>query len=97
MAYCSQLYVAAGAEDYWDNGSTRQADANQSPYGYGYRNNDEKYSWQVTNTLNYAFDLDDHAHDFNILLGQETWYTESMNLIMSTVNLQMVILGLNDA
>lgn len=67
-------------EDYWDNGSTRQADANQSPYGYGYRNNDEKYSWQVTNTLNYAFDLDDHAHDFNILLGQETWYTESMNL-----------------
>ena len=29
-------------EDYWDNGSTRQADANQSPYGYGYRNNDEK-------------------------------------------------------
>lgn len=67
-------------EDYWDNGSTRQADANQSPYGYGYRNNDEKYSWQVTNTLNYAFDLDDHAHDFNILLGQEIWYTESMNL-----------------
>ena len=67
-------------EDYWDNGSTRQADANQSPYGYGYRNNDEKYSWQVTNTLNYAFDLDDHAHDFNVLLGQETWYTESMNL-----------------
>ena len=40
----------------------------------------KKYSWQVTNTLNYAFDLDDHAHDFNILLGQETWYTESMNL-----------------
>lgn len=67
-------------EDYWDNGSTRQADANQSPYGYGYRNNDEKFSWQVTNTLNYAFDLDDHAHSFNVLLGQETWYTESMNL-----------------
>lgn len=67
-------------EDYWDNGSTRQADANQSPYGYGYRNNDEKYSWQVTNTLNYGFSLDDRAHDFNVLLGQETWYTESMNL-----------------
>ena len=30
-----------------DDSSTRQADANQSPYGYGYRNNGEKFSWQL--------------------------------------------------
>lgn len=67
-------------EDYWDDGSTRQADANQSPYGYGYRNNGEKFSWQVTNTLNYSFNLDDNKHNFSVLLGQETYYQEKMNL-----------------
>lgn len=66
-------------QDYWDNGSTKTASSNQSPYGYGYRNNSEKFSWQITNTLNYAFDVNDNHH-FNILLGQETWYEQSMRL-----------------
>lgn len=64
--------------DYWDDGSTKQAIANKSPYGYGSRDNSEKYSWQITNTLNYGFNLKE-AHRFNILLGQETYYMESMN------------------
>lgn len=64
--------------DYWDDGSTKQAIANKSPYGYGSRDNSEKYSWQITNTLNYGFNLKE-SHRFNVLLGQETYYTESMN------------------
>lgn len=66
-------------DDYWDDGTTKQANANKSPHGYGKRNNSEKFSWQVTNTLNYAFKLKD-IHSFNVLLGQETYYEESMKL-----------------
>lgn len=66
--------------DYWDDGSTKTASStNQSPYGYGYRNNSEAYQWQITNTLNYSFDLN-QDHHFTVLLGQETTYNESMNL-----------------
>ena len=65
--------------DYWDDGSTKQASANQSPNGYGYRNNSEKYSWQVTNTLNYSFNVKD-VHNFNLLLGQETYYSGDLKL-----------------
>jgi TonB-linked SusC/RagA family outer membrane protein len=65
--------------DYWDNGSTKTASTYQSPYGYGKRNNSEKFSWQITNTLNYNFKLAE-KNNFNVLLGQETWYTESMAL-----------------
>ncbi|MFV0536670.1 MAG: SusC/RagA family TonB-linked outer membrane protein [Dysgonomonas sp.] len=64
--------------DYWDDGSTKQAIANKSPYGYGSRDNSEKYSWQITNTLNYGFNLKE-SHRFNVLVGQETYYMESMN------------------
>lgn len=64
--------------DYWDDGSTKQAKSNDSPYGYGYRNNSEKYSWQVTNTLNYAFSLAD-IHRFTVLVGQETYYRGPRN------------------
>ena len=83
-------------EDYWDDGSTRQADANQSPYGYGYRNNDEKFSWQVTNTLNYSFNLDDNKHNFSVLLGQETYYQEKMNLDNEYRKFPSGNFGLND-
>ncbi len=81
--------------DYWDDGSTKQAKANNSPYGYGYRNNGEKYSWQVTNTLNYAFNLTE-AHKFNVLLGQETWYTENMDLKNEYREFSDGNFGLND-
>ncbi|MCM1163146.1 MAG: TonB-dependent receptor [Muribaculaceae bacterium] len=66
-------------QDYWDNGTTKQAAANKSPYGYGYRNNAENSNWQITNTLNYHFDIN-KVHDFNVLLGQETSYWNSMYL-----------------
>lgn len=82
-------------DDYWDDGTTKQASANKSPYGYGKRNNDEKYSWQVTNTLNYAFKLKE-KHSFNVLLGQETFYAESMNLDNEYRQFSDGNFGLND-
>lgn len=82
-------------QDYWDDGSTKTAQTNQSPNGYGYRNNSEKFSWQVTNTLNYAFDIK-KEHNFNVLLGQETWYTESMNMKNEYHSFSNGNFGLND-
>lgn len=82
-------------DDYWDDGTTKQASANKSPYGYGKRNNDEKYSWQVTNTLNYAFKVKE-KHSFNVLLGQETFYAESMNLDNEYRQFSDGNFGLND-
>lgn len=82
-------------KDYWDNGNTKTASSNQSPYGYGYRNNSEKFSWQITNTLNYAFKVKE-AHRFNVLLGQETWYQESMNLDNEYRKFSDGNFGLND-
>lgn len=66
-------------QDYWDDGSTKQASANQSPYGYGYRNNDEKFSWQITNTLNYKFSIE-KLHRLSLLIGQETYFAQSLSL-----------------
>ena len=82
-------------QDYWDDGSSKQASTNQSPYGYGYRNNSEKFSWQITNTLNYAFNIKD-AHRFNVLLGQETYYAEDMNMNNEYRNFTDGNFGLND-
>ncbi len=82
-------------EDYWDDGSTKQAIANNSPYGYGSRNNDESFSWQITNTLNYAFKLAE-KHRFNVLLGQETSYSEAMNLDNEYRSFSDGNFGLND-
>ena len=82
-------------EDYWDDGNTKTASSNQSPYGYGKRNNDEAYQWQITNTLNYAFDLKEDHH-FNVLLGQETAYWESMNLDNEYRKFSDGNFGLND-
>lgn len=81
--------------DYWDDGSTKQASANKSPYGYGYRNNSEKFSWQITNTLNYAFKLND-SHRFHALLGQETRYDENMKLNNEYRSFSDGNFGLND-
>lgn len=81
--------------DFWDDGSTKQARANKSEYGYGYRNNREKYSWQITNTLNYMFNLND-SHRFNVLLGQETYYEEDMKLDNEYRSFSDGNFGLND-
>ncbi|MEG1839436.1 MAG: SusC/RagA family protein, partial [Bacteroidaceae bacterium] len=62
--------------DSWDDGRTKAAQVNGGPYGS--RNNSEKYSWQITNTLSWGHDY--KGHQVNALLGQETIYKESMKL-----------------
>lgn len=81
--------------DMWDDGSTKTAKSNNSPYGYGSRDNSEKFSYQWTNTLNYTFDVKDDHH-FNVLLGQETWYQESMKLENEYREFTNGNFGLND-
>lgn len=83
-------------DDMWDNGTTRQASANKSPYGYGHRKNSEKFSWQITNTLNYNLSLDDNTHNFGFLLGQETYYTENMKADNEYRSFTAGNFGLND-
>lgn len=66
--------------DYWDNGTTRAAqsyktDTQGDVHPYGSRNNSEKYSYQITNTLNWNQTLD--RHNFSALLGQETIFNHS--------------------
>ena len=56
-------------KDYWDNGNTKTAASNKSPYGYGSRDNFEDSNWQITNTLNYSFDLN-KKHNFTVLVGR---------------------------
>ncbi|MDE5727797.1 MAG: SusC/RagA family TonB-linked outer membrane protein, partial [Duncaniella sp.] len=65
--------------DYWDDGSTKQAMMNLSPYGYGSRDNSERSNWQITNTLNYNFDIN-RKHEFTVLIGQETSYWSTLKL-----------------
>lgn len=62
--------------DYWDDGRTKTAQNYGGPYGS--RDNAEKTTWQITNTLTYGHQFGDHK--LNVLLGQETSYAESLNL-----------------
>lgn len=64
-------------DDLWDDGRTNDAKMKQGPWGE--RNNNEKFTWQVTNTLSYQTTVAG-LHNFNAVIGQETWYTESMKL-----------------
>lgn len=63
--------------DVWDDGRTNDAKTKQGPWGE--RNNREKFTWQITNTLSYRTTVAE-LHNFNAMIGQETWYTESMKL-----------------
>ncbi|MFV0469371.1 MAG: SusC/RagA family TonB-linked outer membrane protein [Dysgonomonas sp.] len=63
-------------EDYWDDGRTKTAETYLGPWGS--RNNDEFYSYQITNTLTWKKSLG--LHNITTLLGQEIYYQEKMNL-----------------
>lgn len=81
--------------DYWDNGTTKTAATNKSPYGYGSRDNAEDSNWQITNTLNYSFDIN-KKHNFTVLVGQETTHWESMKLENEYRSFPDGNFGLND-
>jgi TonB-linked SusC/RagA family outer membrane protein len=63
-------------DDMWDDGRTKTSQTYGGPYGS--RDNSEKYSWQITNTLNWKKTFGEHS--LNVMAGQETYYSESMNL-----------------
>lgn len=63
-------------DDYWDDGRTKTAQNNKGPWGK--RNNSEKYTWQITNTLSWRKALG--VHNINAMIGQETMYREGMKL-----------------
>lgn len=79
-------------QDYWDDGRTSTAKNFGGPYGY--RNNNEKYSWQLTNTLSWGHKFG--LHKVDALLGQETYYTNSMNLNNEYHNFPNANFGLNN-
>ena len=78
--------------DYWDDGRTKTAQNNSGPYGY--RNNSEKFSWQITNTLSWKHSYD--LHSISAMLGQETYYEESINLNNEYHTFPESNFGLND-
>jgi TonB-linked SusC/RagA family outer membrane protein len=63
-------------EDFWDDGRTKTSQTYGGPWGS--RDNSEKYSWQITNTLNWKKTFGEHS--LNVMAGQETYYSESVNL-----------------
>lgn len=78
--------------DYWDDGRTKKAEVNKGPWGK--RNNSERNTWQITNTLNWKRDFG--AHGLNILLGQETSEYNSMKLENIYYEFPENNFGLND-
>lgn len=78
--------------DYWDDGRTKTADNNKGPWGK--RNNSERDTWQVTNTLNWRRDFG--AHGLNVLLGQEVTEYNSMKLDNIYYEFPENNFGLND-
>jgi TonB-linked SusC/RagA family outer membrane protein len=63
-------------DDYWDDGRTKTSQTYNGPWGK--RNNSEKNSWQVTNTLNWKKYFGEH--NLNVMVGQETFYSGDMKL-----------------
>ncbi len=80
-------------DDIWDDGRTNDAKTKQGPWGE--RNNREMFTWQITNTLSYKTMIADD-HSLNALIGQETWYTESMKLDNTYLKFPNDNFGLNN-
>jgi TonB-linked SusC/RagA family outer membrane protein len=79
-------------KDYWDDGRTKTAENYGGPYGS--RDNSEKYSWQISNTLTWKHLFGPHY--FNVMLGQETYYEQKMNLDNEYHAFPASNFGLND-
>lgn len=79
-------------DDSWDDGRTKTSQTYNGPWGS--RNNEEKFSWQVTNTLNWKKMFREHS--VNVMAGQETYYSESMKLNNTYSDFPESNFGLND-
>jgi TonB-dependent starch-binding outer membrane protein SusC len=78
--------------DYWDDGRTTTAKNYGGPYGS--RDNSEKFTWQITNTLSWKHSFG--SHNFNAMMGQETYYKQSIDLENEYHNFPDNNFGLND-
>ena len=78
--------------DYWDDGRTLSAQTNGGPYGS--RKNDEKFTYQLTNTL--TFDKKVDKHNFTLMGGQEVVYSESLGVTASSIQFNKDNFGLDD-
>ncbi len=85
--------------DYWDNGTTRSAqnykvDTQKGVYPWGRRGNSERYSYQITNTLNWNGDFG--QHNINLLAGQEVLFNQSQSESNTYYGFPASNFGLND-
>ena len=78
--------------DYWDNGLTRSAKNNGGPYGS--RDNSERSTYQITNTLDWVREFG--LHHINLLLGHEVYHLGNLNLDNEYHNFPDANFGLNN-
>lgn len=78
--------------DYWDAGLTRAAKNSGGPYGY--RNNSERSTYQLTNTLNWVRDFS--MHNLNVLLGHEVYHLGRLGLNNEYHNFPTANFGLDN-
>jgi TonB-linked SusC/RagA family outer membrane protein len=78
--------------DYWDDGRTLTAQTQGGPYGS--RDNDEKYTYQISNTLTY--DTKIKQHSLTLMGGQEVVYSQSMGISSSSIQFSNDNFGLDD-
>lgn len=76
----------------FDDGRTANAQLKGGPYGN--IDNTERYAYQWTNTLTWKHKLD--KHDFNALLGQELYYTNTSGTTNAYKTFPSTNFGLND-
>lgn len=88
----SYLWQQARTEVF-DDGRTMTAKKNLGPYGN--IRNAEKYSYQITNTLNWSHVYND-KHSVSALLGQEIYYQETMESYNEYQRFPKVNFGLKD-
>ncbi len=78
--------------DYWDDGRTTTAENKGGPWGA--RDNAERTTWQITNTLNYTKDFGEH--NLQAMLGQEVFRNKALNLDNTYIGFPNDNFGLND-
>ncbi|MFR9165439.1 MAG: SusC/RagA family TonB-linked outer membrane protein [Dysgonomonas sp.] len=95
------VFKAAGSyswtqvrDDMFDKGLTRDA-RNKFGGPYGYRNNEENYTWQQTNTLSYKISFDDKNH-LDAMLGNEVLFEDKQYIKSGNKRFPDDNLGLNN-
>lgn len=83
-----------GRKDFWDDGRTQDAIGKHNGTPWGTRDNNEKRTWQITNTLSWRKDFG--KHNINAVVGQEIFDSQSMKLNNGYDNFEDINFGLNN-